>query len=64
VHVGNVVCSMVFLVVHINTYNLFLGLNFLMKIGVGFNVEKNIIQIRHGLVVNVEMLPLNVVNIV
>ncbi len=39
-HVGNVVCSMVFLVVDIDTYDLLLGLNFLLKIGAMVNVEK------------------------
>jgi predicted aspartyl protease len=33
VRVGNVVCNMVFLVVDTNTYDLLLGLDFLMKIG-------------------------------
>ncbi len=41
--VGNVVCSMVFLVVDIDTYDLLLGLNFLMKIGVVVDVEKGTI---------------------
>ncbi len=40
VHVSNVVCSMVFLVVDMNTYDLLLDLDFLMKIGVVVNVEK------------------------
>jgi hypothetical protein len=62
--VGNVVCNMVFLVVDIDTYNLLLGLNFLMKIGAVVNVEKNTIQVRHGPEADVEMQPLNVVNIV
>jgi hypothetical protein len=63
-HVGNVVYSMVFLVVDTNTYDLLLSLDFLMKLGAVVNVEKCTIQIRHGPGVNVEMLPLNVVNIV
>ncbi len=62
--VGNVVCNMVFLVVDINTYDLFLGLDFLMKIGAVVGVEKGTIHVRHGPGANVEMLPLNVVNIV
>jgi hypothetical protein len=64
VRVGNVVCNMVFLVVDINTYDLLLGLKFLMKIEVVVYVEKDTIQVRHGPRANVEMLPLNVVNIV
>jgi hypothetical protein len=42
-HVGNVVCSMVFLVVDIDTYDLLLGLNFLMKIKATVDVEKGTI---------------------
>jgi hypothetical protein len=64
VHVGNVVCNMVFLVVDIDTYDLLLGLDFLMKIGTMVDVEKGTIQVRHGPRANVEMLLLNVVNIV
>jgi len=62
--VGNVVCNMVFLVVDIDTYDLLLGLDFLMKIGAVVDVKKGTIQVRHGLGANVEMLSLNVVNIV
>ncbi len=64
VHVGNVVCNIVFLVVDIDTCDLLLSLNFFMKIGVVVNVEKGTIQVRHGPRADVEMLPLNVVNIV
>jgi hypothetical protein len=46
---------MVFLVVDIDTYDLLLGLDFLMKIGAMVDVEKNIIQVRHGPRVNVKM---------
>jgi len=63
-HVGNVVCSIVFLVVDIDTYDLLLGLDFLMKIRAVVDVEKGTIYVRHGPRVDVEMLPLNVVNIV
>jgi len=63
-HVSNVVCSMVFLVVDTYTYNLLLGIDFFMKIGAMVDVEKNTIQVSHGPRVDVEMLPLNVVNIV
>jgi hypothetical protein len=55
---------MVFLVVDTNTYDLLLGLDFLMKIGAVVDVEKGTIQVRHGPGVNVEMFPLNIVNIV
>jgi hypothetical protein len=43
VHVDNVICSMVFLVVDIYTYDLLLGLDFLMKIGAMVNVKKGTI---------------------
>ncbi len=62
--VGNIVCNMVFLVVDIDTYDLLLNLDFLMKIGAVVDEEKGTIQVRHGLGANVEMLLLNVVNIV
>ncbi len=42
-HVGNVVCSMVFLAVDTNTYDLLLSLDFLMKIRAMVNVEKDTI---------------------
>ncbi len=62
--VNNVVSSMVVLVVDTYTYDLLLGLDFLMKVGVVVDVEKNTIQVKHGHGVDVEMLPLNVVHIV
>jgi hypothetical protein len=43
VRVGNVVCSMVFLVVDTNTYDLLLSLDFLMKIRAMVDVEKGTI---------------------
>jgi hypothetical protein len=53
---------MVLLVVDMDSYELFLGLDFLMKIGVVMDVEKGIIQVwnEHGM--EMEVLPLNVVN--
>jgi hypothetical protein len=63
--VSNVVYSiMVFLVVDTDTYNLLLGLDFLVKIRAVVDVENGTIQVRHGHGANVEMLPLNVVSIV
>jgi len=55
---------MVFLVVDMNTYDLMLGFDFLMKIGALIDVKKSTIQVRHGPGVDVEMLLLKVVNIV
>jgi len=62
--VSNVVWNMVFLVVDIDTYNLLLGLNVFMKIGAVVDEEKGTILLKHGHRADVEMLPLNVVNIV
>ncbi len=42
---GRVVCQMVLLVVDTNNYDMLLGLDFLMKIGVVVDVEKGVIQI-------------------
>ncbi len=39
-HVANVVCNMVFLLVGTNTYDLLSGLDFFMKIGAVVDVEK------------------------
>jgi hypothetical protein len=47
----------------IDTYDLLLGLDFLMKIEAVVDVEKDIIQVRHGFGAIMDMLPLNVVNI-
>jgi hypothetical protein len=55
---------MVFLVVGTYTYDLLLGLDFFMKIGAMVDLEKGTIHVRHGPRVNMEMLPLNIVNIV
>jgi hypothetical protein len=55
---------MVFLVVNIDTYDLLLGLDFLIKIGEVVDVEKGTRHVRHGPGADVEMLILNVVNIV
>jgi energy-converting hydrogenase Eha subunit H len=43
VTVGGIICQMIFLVVDTNSYNLFLGLNFFIKIGIVVDVEKGVI---------------------
>jgi hypothetical protein len=48
--------------VDIDSYDLLLGLDFLMKIGVVVDVEKGVIQVRNGPSVVVEVLLFNVVN--
>jgi hypothetical protein len=53
---------MIFLVVDINNYDLLLGLDFLIKIRAVVDVEKGIIQVHNGPGMEVEILPLNVVN--
>jgi len=62
VRVGGIICQMIFLVVDTDSYDLLLGLDFLIKIGVVVDVEKNVIQVRNGPGTEVEVLPLNVVN--
>jgi len=53
---------MVFIIMDTNSYDVFLGLVFLMKIGVVVDVEKGIIQVRNGPSIEVELLPLTIVN--
>jgi hypothetical protein len=40
-----------------------LGLDFLMKIGAVLDVERGLIQVRHGPGTDVEVLPLTMVNL-
>jgi len=63
VQVGNVQCLMNVMVVDIDKYDNFLGLDFLIKIGAVVDIEKGMIQIRWGLGNNIQVLPLNMVNI-
>jgi hypothetical protein len=63
VGVGGVHCIMTFMVVDTNSYDVLLGLDFLMKIGAVVDVERGLIQIRRGPGTNVEVLPLTVVNL-
>jgi len=63
VKVGGVQCAMTFMVVHTDSYNVLLGLDFLMKIGAIVDVERGLLQVRHGPGTNVEVLPLTVVNL-
>jgi len=60
--VGGIICQMIFLVVDIDSYDLLLGLDFLIKIGAIMDVEKGVIYVRNGPKMEVEVLPLNVVN--
>jgi predicted aspartyl protease len=63
VKVGGVQCTMTFMVVDTDSYDVLLGLDFLMKIGAIVDVECGLIQVRHGPSANVEVLPLTVVNL-
>jgi len=63
VKIGGIQCAMTFMVVDTDGYDVLLGLDFLMKIGTVVDVERGLIQVRHGLGTNVEVLPLTVVNL-
>ncbi len=62
IKVGGIICQMIFLVVDTDSYDLFLALDFLIKIGAVIDVEKGIMQVRNGPRMEVEILPLNVMN--
>jgi hypothetical protein len=62
VKVAGIICQMIFLVVDTNNYDLLLGLDFLIKIKAVVDVEKGVIQVRNEPRMEVEVLPLNVVN--
>jgi hypothetical protein len=47
---------------YINSYDLLLGLDFLIKIGVVIDVEKGVIKVHNGPGMEVDVLPLNVMN--
>jgi hypothetical protein len=51
------------MVVDTDSYDVLLGLDFLIKIGVIVDVEQGLIQIKHGPGANVEVLPLIMVNL-
>jgi hypothetical protein len=63
VKIGGIQCAMTFMVVDTNRYDVLLGLDFLMKIGAVVDVERGLIQVRHGPGTNVKVLPLTVVNL-
>jgi len=54
---------MTFMVVDTDSYDVLLGLDFLIKIGAIVDVERGLIQVRHGPGTNVEVLPLTMVNL-
>jgi len=63
VKIRSIQCAMTFMIVDTDGYDVLLGLDFLMKIGVVVDVERGLIQVRHGPRTNVEVLPLIVVNL-
>jgi hypothetical protein len=62
VKAGGVLCTMTFMVVDTDNYDVLLGLDFLIKIRAIVDVERGLIQVRHGPGSNVEVLPLTRVN--
>jgi len=62
VKVGGVQCTMTFMVVDIDSYDVLLGLDLLIKIGTIVDVERGMIQVRRGPRTKVEVLPLTMVN--
>ncbi len=63
IKVGGVQCRMTFMVVDIDSYDVLLGLDLLIKIGAIVDVEQGLIQVRRGPGVDVEVLPLTMVNL-
>jgi len=63
VKVGGVQCAMTFMVMDTDSYDVLLGLDFLMKIRAIVDVERGLLQVRHGRRTNVEVLPLTMVNL-
>jgi hypothetical protein len=62
IKVGNILCNMVLLIVDTYSYDVLLGLDFLMKIGAIVGVEKGVIHVRNGTRMVVELLPLILIN--
>jgi predicted aspartyl protease len=62
IKVGWIICQMIFLMVDTDSYDLLLGLNFLIKIGTFVDVEEGVIQVHNKPEMEVEVLPLNVIN--
>jgi len=62
IKVGGVQCTMTFMVVDMDNYDVLLGLDLLIKIGMIVDVEQGLIQVRRGPRSDVEVLPLTMVN--
>ncbi len=63
VKVGGVQCTMTFMVVDTDSYDVLFGLDILINIGAIMDVERGLIQVWHGPRANVEVLPLTMVNL-
>jgi hypothetical protein len=63
VNVRGVHCTMTFMVVDTDSYDVLFGLDFLMKIEAVVDVERGLIQIKRGPGTNIEVLPLTTVNL-
>jgi predicted aspartyl protease len=63
IKVGGIQCRMTFMVVDIDSYDVLLGLDLLIKIGAIVDVEQGLIQVRRGPGADVEVLPLTMVNL-
>ncbi len=48
VKVGGIQCTMIFVVVDMDSYDVLLGLDFLIKIGAIVDVEQGLIQVKHS----------------
>ncbi len=62
IKVGGVQCTMTFMVVDTDSYDVLFGLDLLIKIGAIVDVEQGLIQVKRGPGSNVEVLPLTMVN--
>ncbi len=62
IKVRGVQCTMTFMVVDMDSYDVLLGLDLLIKIGAIVDVEQGLIQVRRGPGSDVEVLPLTMVN--
>jgi hypothetical protein len=62
IKLGGIICQMIFLVVNIDSYDFLLGLNFVIKIRTIVDVDKGFIHVCNRLGMEMEVLPINVVN--
>ncbi len=62
IKVGGVQCTMTFMVVDTDSYDVLLGLDLLIKIKTIVDVEQGLIQVRRGPRSDVEVLPLTMAN--